>query len=394
MPRSIYKKKIKNGKEYFFYRLKHPNLKTPKDIYATTAKELKEKIDKIKFDLDSGLKDTKESFGAFFENWLFNIHFLKLKEGSKNVYYSMYNQHIKDSFIFNVKLKDICTLDFQKYFNDLLKNKVSVSTITNIYKLMKPAIRYAYNNDYIRKDFSSAIVLPKESEQIKMEKNNKQKSFTAKQQELFVNAIKGHKMEVLFLTALYTGMRQGELLALTWDDINLDEMYIDVNKNVVKTAYVDLDGRGSYKYEVQTPKTLSSIRRVFIPSLLIEPLQSLEIKQKAHYKKLGNLYNLELNLVFCNSKGYYLDAGNVRKKFKEVAKEVGAPDVTFHSMRHAYASRLFENNVKDKTVQKLLGHSNISTTLNIYTHVQEEILRSAVNTFEGQKGAKKGQIEI
>ena len=79
MPRSIYKKKIKNGKEYFFYRLKHPNLKTPKDIYATTAKELKEKIDKIKFDLDSGLKDTKESFGAFFENWLFNIHFLKLK---------------------------------------------------------------------------------------------------------------------------------------------------------------------------------------------------------------------------------------------------------------------------------------------------------------------------
>ena len=71
--------------------------------------------------------------------------------------------------------------------------------------------------------------------------------FTAKQQELFVNAIKGHKMEVLFLTALYTGMRQGELLALTWDDINLDEMYIDVNKNVVKTAYVDLDGRSSYQ---------------------------------------------------------------------------------------------------------------------------------------------------
>ena len=63
-------------------------------------------------------------------------------------------------------------------------------------------------------------------------------------------------------------------------------------------------------------------------------------------------------------------------------------------MLHSYASRLFENNVKDKTVQKLLGHSNISTTLNIYTHVQEEILRSAVNTFEGQKGAKKGQIEI
>ena len=68
MPRSIYKKKIKNGKEYFFYRLKHPNLKTPKDIYATTAKELKEKIDKIKFDLDSGLKILKN----------LSEHFLKI----------------------------------------------------------------------------------------------------------------------------------------------------------------------------------------------------------------------------------------------------------------------------------------------------------------------------
>lgn len=382
MPKSIYRKKIKNGKEYFFYRFKHPNLKTPKDIYAKTVKELKEKIETLKNELDSGLKPINNTFGVFFKNWLFDIHFLELKEGSKNVYYSFYNQHIKNSSISDIKLKDICTLDFQKYFNDLLKNQVSVSTITNIYKLMKPAIRYAYNNDYIKKDFSSAIVLPKENESTKMKRNNKQKSFSAEQQELFVNAIKGHKMEVLFLTALYTGMRQGELLALTWDDINLNEMYIDINKNVVKTAYVDINGKGSYRYTVQTPKTLSSIRKVFIPSLLIEPLQSLKIIQKARYKKLGDLYKLELNLVFCNSKGYYLDAGNVRRQFKEVAKKIGAPDVSFHSMRHAYASRLFENDVQDKTVQKLLGHSNISTTLNIYTHVQEDILKRAVNTFE------------
>lgn len=377
---------MKNGKEYYFYRLKHPMLKGPRDLYGKTVKELDDKVKKLKHSLDYGVKQNKNSFGEYFKNWLFNIHFLSIKESSQNTYYSLYENHIKDSSMSNVELQDLSGIDFQNYINILSKNKVPVSTITNVYKLIKPSITYAYNNNLILKDFSSSIVLPKEKESIKRMKNNKQKSFTSKQQELFVETIKGNKHEALFLTALYTGIRQGELLALTWDDINLDEQYIDVNKNVVKIKSVDANNKSSYYYKVQTPKTLSSIRRVFFPKILIDPLKALKEKQEERKYLLKDEYNTDLNLVFCNSKGYYLDAGNVRKKFKVVAIEIGAPDVSFHSMRHAYASRLFENKVKDKTVQKLLGHSNISTTLNIYTHVQENVLKDAVNTFE--KGNK------
>lgn len=386
MAKTTYKKKMKNGKEYYFYRLKHPMLNRPRDLYGKTVKELDDKVKKLKHSLDYGVKQNKNSFGEYFKNWLFNIHFLSIKESSQNTYYSLYENHIKDSSMSNVELQDLSGIDFQNYINILSKNKVPVSTITNIYKLIKPSITYAYNNNLILKDFSSSIVLPKEKESIKRMKNNKQKSFTSKQQELFVETIKGNKHEALFLTALYTGIRQGELLALTWDDINLDEQYIDVNKNVVKIKSVDANKKSSYYYKVQTPKTLSSIRRVFFPKILIEPLKALKEKQEERKYLLKDEYNTDLNLVFCNSKGYYLDAGNVRKKFKVVAIEIGAPDVSFHSMRHAYASRLFENKVKDKTVQKLLGHSNISTTLNIYTHVQENVLKDAVNTFE--KGNK------
>lgn len=386
MAKTTYKKKMKNGKEYYFYRLKHPMLNRPRDLYGKTVKELDDKVKKLKHSLDYGVKQNKNSFGEYFKNWLFNIHFLSIKESSQNTYYSLYENHIKDSSMSNVELQDLSGIDFQNYINILSKNKVPVSTITNVYKLIKPSITYAYNNNLILKDFSSSIVLPKEKESIKRMKNNKQKSFTSKQQELFVETIKGNKHEALFLTALYTGIRQGELLALTWDDINLDEQYIDVNKNVVKIKSVDANNKSSYYYKVQTPKTLSSIRRVFFPKILIDPLKAVKEKQEERKYLLKDEYNADLNLVFCNSKGYYLDAGNVRKKFKVVAIEIGAPDVSFHSMRHAYASRLFENKVKDKTVQKLLGHSNISTTLNIYTHVQENVLKDAVNTFE--KGNK------
>jgi len=379
MAKTTYKKRTINGKEYYFYRLRHNTLDSPKDLYGSNIKELDLKIKNLTRELDHGVKDNKEYFGNFFKDWLFDTHYLSIKEGSQNTYYSLYNTHIKKSSICKIRLKELTAIHFQKYYNALHKDGVSVATITNIYKLIKPAIAYAYNNNFIIKDFSKAIVIPKESEEIKRTRNTKQKAIFEGQEQLLLDAIKDHGMEILFLTALYTGLRQGELLALTWDDIDLVNMYVDVNKNVSKVCDVSVAGRGRYRYLVQTPKTLSSTRKVYIPEHIIEPLRAHKIKQNKKRLLLGELYDGDLNLVFCNSKGNYLDASNVRKQFKTVAESIGAPDMTFHNLRHSYATLLFENNVQDVTVQKLLGHSNISTTLNIYTHVQESIMRAAVS---------------
>lgn len=381
MAKTTYRKKTINGKEYYFYRLRHESLKSPKDLYGKTVHELEDKIKALKHDLDYGIKDNKDTFGKFFEDWLFNIHYLSIKESSKTTYYSLYTTHIKDNAICKVKLKEITAIDFQKYFNGLKNKGVSVATIKNLYKLIKPSITYAYNNNFIIKDFAKAIILPKESEAIRRARNDKQKALNDEQVILFINAIKGHKMEALFLTDLYTGLRQGEILALTWDDINFEEMYIDVNKNVTKVPGIDVEeGRANYHYVVQTPKTLSSIRKVYFTSDLIPVLQAHREAQNKKKAFLGELYDSSLNLVFCNSKGNYLDAGNVRKQLKKVTTSIGAPDITFHNLRHSFATMLFEvDGIKAKTVQEILGHSNISTTLDIYTHVHESIKKDAAN---------------
>ena len=381
MARTIYKKKIKNGKEYYFFRLRHKNLRKPKDIYSPTVEGLKEKIRSITRDLDNNIKQTKEYFDTAFTEWLFNIHFIKLKETSKNTYESIYRVHIKKCELSDIKVNDLCVADFQRYYNNLIKKAVTPYTVRQVHRLINPFIRYLYDNDIIIKNFARAIQLPKENEKTKLEKADRINPFTLEEQKKFIQIIKGNVYEVLFLTALYSGLRRGEILALTWDDINFDECYIDVNKTTSRIKSVSEEGRGESKSIVQTPKTKGSIRKVNIPISLVNVLRKYKIKQAETILKSNGIYQNN-NLVFANRKGQYLSPSHVVGKLKEVLANNGMEERRFHDLRHTYATRLFELGESPKKVQTLLGHSNISITLNTYTHVLEDEKEKTVSKLE------------
>lgn len=375
MAKTVYKKKIKNGKEYYFFRLRHKNLTKPKDIYATTVKELDEKIKAIVNELDNGITNNKEYFGVFFKEWLYNTHLVNKKPPTKERYDSIYRNYIEESDIYNIKLKDLKPSDIQSYYKDLVSRGKSTAAINNLHKLMAPCIRYAYDNNRIIKDFSRAIVLPKEKEEEKLAKVSEVKPFSLEEQQLFIEAIKGHDLEMLFLTALDSGLRQGELFALTWKDIDFENACINVNKSykVVKNITT-----GEYESLILTPKTDKSIRTVPIPAPLVNRLKQYRRSQKALKLKMGNLYQ-DNKLVFCNEFGKYLDSSNVRKKLKKILNEKNIKDRKFHDLRHTFATRLFELGEEAKTVQELLGHSNISITLDTYTHVLDSMKKRAIS---------------
>ena len=371
MAKTTYKKKNKNGKEYYFFRLRHKNLPKPKDIYATTVKELTDKIKTLTNELDNGITSTKELFETFFTDWLFDVHFIKLKPSTKERYESIYRNYIKNSYISKIKVKDITLNDIQTYYSNLLKKDTTVSTIRTINKLIAPSIRYAYNNNLIIKDFSKAIILPNEDEQTKLNRKNKVQPFSLEEQQKFIAAIKEDELEVLFITALNTGLRQGELFALTWNDIDFTNGYIDVNKTFKLVSDVSRDGRSSAKVQIQTPKSLNSIRKVNMPDFLIPILKTHRLKQSEMKLKLANKYN-DNNLVFCNPYGNYLDSSNVRKRLNKIIDKINSSEDDpnkhiehrkFHDLRHTYATRLFELGEEVKTVQTLLGHSDSSITL-------------------------------
>ena len=370
MARTTYKKKMKNGKEYYFFRLRHKNLKSPRDLYGNTVKELDKKIKDLTFELDHGVQNNKECFENFFENWLFEVNFMNKKPSTKERYEGLYRNYIKDSSISSINIKDINQTDIQKYYNALVKKGISVSTIKQLHKIIAPSLRYAYNNNLIIKDFTKAIIIPTEKEEDKLKSMNKINPLTLEEQKIFIEAIKGHELEVLFLTALNTGMRQGELFALTWSDIDFDSNTISINKTAKYVAQVDREGKGKYSVLVQTPKTMSSIRTIPIPVFLKDKLKQYKTIQSKNRLRLANIYQNN-SLVFCNTYGKYLDSSRVRKDFNKILINNQLQARKFHDLRHTFATRLFELGENPKKVQTILGHSRISTTLDIYTHVLE-----------------------
>ena len=372
MAKTTFRKRTINNKEYYFFRLRHKNLKAPKDLYGITVKELNKKIKDLTYELDHNVINNKESFEHFFENWLFEVNFINKKPSTKERYEGLYRNYIKNSSISNINIKDINQTDIQKYYNSLIKKGASTSTIIQLNKLIAPGIRYAYNNNLIIKDFTRAIVLPTKKEEDKLNTKNNIHPFTLEEQQQFIKAIKGTKFELLYTTALNTGLRQGELLALTWKDINFDNNTISINKTAKYIAPVDKNGRNKGSIIIQTPKTINSIRSVPIPLFLVNKLKQYKKSQLENRIKLANLYENN-NIVFCNEYGKYLDSSRLRKEFKKILIKNNLEVRKFHDLRHTFATRLFELGENPKTVQTLLGHSNISTTLDTYTHVLNNV---------------------
>ncbi|WP_278246129.1 site-specific integrase [Clostridium tyrobutyricum] len=185
------------------------------------------------------------------------------------------------------------------------------------------------------------------------------------------------RLKCLILTALTTGLRQGELLALTWDDIDLDKGEISVNKSIKRVNIIKSNDSKENKILIQPPKTINSNRVVPIPSELIPILKQHHLKQKLEKIKAGEEYK-DNNFVFPTALGKPIDAKNLFRSYKNLLIKAGIEHKKFHCLRHTYATKLFEAGTPPKTVQALLGHSNIKTTADIYTHVMPKQKINAV----------------
>lgn len=174
-----------------------------------------------------------------------------------------------------------------------------------------------------------------------------------------------------------TGLRLGEILALIWSDINFQHKIPSVNKSIRQETTFNNKGEGKYTTIIQPSKTETSIRTVPIPSNIIFKLKQFKLTQNKERLSNGELY-MPSDLVFTTP----INTSNLRKSYSRLLKKANINTIKFHALRHTYATRLFEEGVQIKTVQSLLGHSDISTTMNIYTHVTSAIKNDAVEKLD------------
>lgn len=196
-------------------------------------------------------------------------------------------------------------------------------------------------------------------------------ALTGEQAQQFLEAAQGDSLEALYVLALTTGMRRGELLGLKWTDLDLALGILQVKRTMSRLA-----NKG---FTVSEPKTAKSRRKIHLTQLAIEALKRHRIRQNEARLAAGPAWD-EQGWVFCNTIGRPLEAGNMlRRSFRPILIKAGLPMIRFHDLRHSAASLLLSLGVHAKIVQELLGHSQIGLTLDTYSHVLPSLQEEAVS---------------
>ncbi len=345
-----------------------------KEFYGKTQKEVKEKLEQFKkqYLMDHIQVNDKTTVEEWFYTYIFEYKQNKIKPSSFERYEGIYRNYILGSSLGKTKLCKLNVTTIQKYYNYLLNNNTPGATIKSINQHLKPCLGEAEKQDYINKNYAKLVELPK------IKKEDTLEILTINQQKQFLQAIKGHKLEVLFLIALGTGLRLGEILGLKWEDIDFNNSTLSVKRSLKRVSFINKDLTKEYKVIEQEPKTSNSYRTVPIPKDILIKLKEHKKTQNKEILKYGNLYNNN-SYIFCNKLGYPLDSKQPTRNLQSILKKLDIEPIKFHGLRKTYATRLFEANVQPKTVQSLMGHSDISITMNIYTQVMEEVKNEAVD---------------
>ena len=253
-----------------------------KEFYGKSKTEAEAKKKEYLEGIKNGLNiDTKRVFlGELMHTWLFETVRVsdRIKPTTFEKYEGLYRNYIKDSPLYSLKIAELKALQVQRYYNSLSNKGKSRNLIENLNKLLKQFLNYAVDEGYLSKNpcIGKKIVIPGE----KKHKEEVQ-HFTDEEIEILISSLKGDRYRELILISLGTGLRRGETLALTWDDIELDKNNIRVNKSLAKVYIIAADGSKERKQIIQVPKTRGSIRDVAFPPNLVTVFKDITEKTKS-----------------------------------------------------------------------------------------------------------------
>lgn len=362
-------------------------------LYDKDLKKLVKKISDMKYELEHGIQGDASNviFDKWFQVWLNEYKKNIVKESTYISYEANYLHYVKP-YIGNMKLEEIGTIDIQKLYNRLLELNLSVGTVELVNANLCNIFRQAVKSGLITKNPCSGVVIPRE-------KKKEPRVLTMYEQTLFLQAIQGDFYETLYLLALFTGLRIGEVTGLTWDDIDFKNSFMVINRTLL---YLKDPITKRYVFKFQTPKSSTSQRIIPLLDVLLNLLKEHQKKQFVLKKKMGEkwkpLKGFE-NLIFTTRFGTPVQEVYIVKKMDlitgrmnnleyENAKREGRrpalmEKITPHTLRHSFATRAFEYGMTPKSVQEFLGHSNLNITMNLYTHVTLEKKFKEMNKMSG-----------
>lgn len=351
-----------------------------KELYDRNLADLKRKLRTAQFDDEQGnnVIDDSITLSAWFKDWM-EIHKYKvIRNNTKMFYTQIFTKHIKPA-LGKKKLRDITQLNIKSLLKDLDKKGYKYETQNKVRIMLLDMFDKAMIDNFVLKNPCKGIKL------IRNEKKD-MRVFTREEQTEFFDCCKGTFYDNLFVVAITTGLRQGELCALTWDDIDLKRKEITINKTLL---YQKLEGDEGKEFHINPPKTRTSNR-------IIPINKQCELALKKQFVQRNNVMAKKSakpqkgfeNLLFTTKFGTPICDQIMIDAIKRILDEINLcrdeleqfEYFSPHCFRHSFATRCFEAEIPPKTVQQFLGHATLQMTMDLYTHVldnqkQEHMLR-------------------
>jgi integrase len=327
-----------------------------KTLYGKTRAEVAAKLAKAASDRDDGLVFDAENLklGEYLDRWLTD----SVKDTVRLTTYQGYERicrlHLKPS-LERIRLKDLTVVHVRSLYRERLGAGLAPRMVQLVHVTLHKALNQAVADGLIPRNVTEVVKPPQP------EKHKEIRSLSPIQARTLLEAAKGDKLEAMYVLATTTGMRQGELLGLRWEDVDLETGIVQIRRTLSTQV-----GRG---FSFSPPKTAKGRRSIKLPKVAKSALKRHCHAQLEHKTKLEGLWEYN-GLVFTTGVGTPLGRQElITRSFKPLLRKARLPDIRFHDLRHTCATLLLGKGVHAKFVQELLGHATISITLDTYSHI-------------------------
>ena len=336
-----------------------------KSVYGQTQKEVRQKLTQITAEIDEGtyVEPNSMKLGTWLDIWI-KEYTGNLKPSTYSIYESHVRVHIKPN-LGHIQLSKLAPHMVQHLYNELMKEKgLSAKTIKNIHGALHKAMEQAKIMNYIRNNPLDAVIVPR-VERPKIE--------TLEDDDMvkFLNAIKGHPDELIYYVTAFTGLRQSEVLGLTWDCVDFENNTLLINKQHNQQ-------RTTKEYKFTSLKN-DRIRTLTVADEVMGALRKQQARQEAWKDEAGSAWDNSEQFVFTNELGHYVSNKTLYNRFKRLVNALGMGNLHFHSLRHTFAVNSLRAGDDIKTVQENLGHSTAAFTLSTYAHSTPGMKRESAN---------------
>ncbi len=325
-----------------------------KTVYGRTRKEAAEKLAKALSDGATGIfyDDENLTVEEFLDRWLKGSVRGTVRQSTYDRDTNLVKNHLTPA-LGRIKLKKLSPAHVQAFYRDRLDHGLSPSTVHKLHAILHKALARAVVWHMVPRNVTDAVEPPQPAPK-------EMRPLSPDEARRFLDTASGERLEALYVLAITTGMRQGELLALRWQDVDLENASLSVRRTLTR------DGG---RVVMGEPKTKKSRRSIHLTPRAVDALRRHLEQQLRDVEVLGDQY-VDRGLVFATDTGGPISPSNLRKRsFMKLLAKAKLPHIRFHDLRHTCATLLLSKGTHPKFVQELLGHATVAITLDTYSHI-------------------------